>query len=68
MRTGEDTYRISLAVAGFKPDQISITAHQNTLFITGSVNEKQVETPNISTVASPGVRLNGVSTSPTMSK
>ena len=43
MRTGEDNYRISLAVAGFKPEQINLTAHQNTLIITGSVNEKQGE-------------------------
>lgn len=43
VRTGEDTYRISLAVAGFKPEQINVTAHQNTLIITGSVNEKQGE-------------------------
>jgi molecular chaperone IbpA len=43
VRTGEDTYRISLAVAGFKPEQINVTAHQNTLIITGSINEKQGE-------------------------
>jgi molecular chaperone IbpA len=43
LRTGEDRYRISLAVAGFKPEQISVTTHQNTLIITGRVNEKQEE-------------------------
>ena len=43
VRTGEDNYRISLAVAGFKPEQIAITAHQNTLIIAVSVNEKQGE-------------------------
>jgi len=31
VRTGEDTYRISLAVAGFKPEQIDVTVHQNML-------------------------------------
>jgi molecular chaperone IbpA len=41
VRTGEDNYRISLAVAGFKPDQISVTVHQSTLTVTGRVNEKQ---------------------------
>jgi molecular chaperone IbpA len=43
VRTGEDKYRISLAVAGFKPEQISVTVHQNTLTIAGRVNERQVE-------------------------
>lgn len=35
MRTGENSYRISLAAAGFKPDQISVTVQQNTLVVTG---------------------------------
>jgi molecular chaperone IbpA len=35
VRTGEDTYRISLALAGFAPDEITITAQQNKLTITG---------------------------------
>lgn len=34
-RRGEDTYRITLAVAGFKPDEIDITAQQNLLVVTG---------------------------------
>jgi molecular chaperone IbpA len=41
VRTGENTYRISLAVAGFKPDRISVTVNQNMLTITGRVDEKQ---------------------------
>ena len=41
VRTGEDTYRISLAVAGFKPEQVNVTMHQNTLTISGQVNQKQ---------------------------
>jgi len=41
VRTGEDSYRISLAVAGFKPDQINVTVNQNTLTIAGRVDEKQ---------------------------
>jgi len=43
VRTGEDSYRISLAVAGFKPEQISVTAQQNTLTVTGSVYQTQNE-------------------------
>jgi molecular chaperone IbpA len=34
-RTGDDTFEITLAVAGFKPDDISVTAQQNVLTITG---------------------------------
>ena len=41
VRTGEDKYRISLAAAGFKPEQIGVTVRQNTLTITGRVDEKQ---------------------------
>jgi molecular chaperone IbpA len=43
VRTGEDSYRISLAVAGFKPEQINVTVHQNALTITGQVSEKPGE-------------------------
>jgi molecular chaperone IbpA len=35
VRTGEDTYRISLAVAGFSPDDIAVTAQQNLLTVAG---------------------------------
>ncbi len=34
-RLGEDAYRITLAVAGFKPDEIDITAQQNLMVVTG---------------------------------
>ena len=34
-RRGEDAYRITLAVAGFKPAEIDITAQQNLLVIQG---------------------------------
>jgi molecular chaperone IbpA len=36
----EDHYQISLAVAGFAPDDISITAEQNVVTIEGSKPEK----------------------------
>ena len=35
-RYGDENYRISLAVAGFSPEQITITAQQNLLTIAGS--------------------------------
>jgi molecular chaperone IbpA len=38
-RRGEDAYRITLAVAGFKPDDIDITAQQNLLTVKGSRTE-----------------------------
>src|SRR5690606_2738071 len=34
-RTGEDAYRISMAVAGFSEDDISIEAHRNVLTVKG---------------------------------
>ena len=39
-RLTEDRYQISLAVAGFSPDDISITAEQNVVTIEGSKSEK----------------------------
>jgi len=35
-RTGDDSYRISLAVAGFSPRDITITQQQNALIIAGN--------------------------------
>ncbi len=40
-RTGEDAYRISVAVSGFSADEISIEAKENSLIIKGG---KSVET------------------------
>jgi molecular chaperone IbpA len=34
-RLGEDHYQISLALAGFNPDEIAITAEQNVLTVEG---------------------------------
>lgn len=34
-RTGEDQYQISLALAGFAPDEITITAEQSKLTVEG---------------------------------
>ena len=39
-RLGEDSYQISLAVAGFSPDEISITAEQNVVTIEGNKPDK----------------------------
>jgi molecular chaperone IbpA len=34
-RTGEDSYRVSLAVAGFSEDEIDIESHRNVLTVKG---------------------------------
>ena len=34
-RTGEDQYQISVALAGFKPEELTITAKQNVLTVEG---------------------------------
>jgi molecular chaperone IbpA len=35
-KAGEDQYRITMAVAGFSPDEIELTQHESTLLVTGS--------------------------------
>ena len=42
-RRGEDVYRITLAVAGFRPQDIDITAQQNLLVIQGKKREDDPE-------------------------
>ena len=41
-KAGEDSYRLTMAVAGFGPDDIEITAKDNTLVVSGRVGK---ETP-----------------------
>lgn len=43
VRTGENAYRISLAAAGFRPEQINVTVTQNTLIVTGKVDGSKTE-------------------------
>jgi len=40
-RTGENAYRISMAVAGFSEDEISIEAHRNVLTVKGEKAEEE---------------------------
>ena len=40
IKTGENDYRIELAVAGFKPEEIDITAQQNVLIVSGRKAEE----------------------------
>jgi len=34
-KTGEDAYRLTMAVAGFSPAELDITVQENTLLVTG---------------------------------
>jgi molecular chaperone IbpA len=41
-KTGDDTYRLTMAVAGFRPEDLEIVVKDNTLFVSGRiVNEGQ---------------------------
>ena len=45
-RTGENAYRISMAVAGFSDSEISIEAHRNVLTVKGERTEEKSEDGN----------------------
>ena len=36
-RTGDDSYRLTMAVAGFGPDDIELTVKENTLLVAGRI-------------------------------
>jgi molecular chaperone IbpA len=40
IKAGDNDYRIELAVAGFTPDEIDITSHQNQLIVSGRKGEE----------------------------
>ena len=46
IKLGDNDYRIELAVAGFKPDEIDITAQQNVLLVTGRKKDESDEKGN----------------------
>jgi molecular chaperone IbpA len=39
-RTGEETYHVSLALAGFAPDEVTVTAAQNMLTVEGRKDDQ----------------------------
>ena len=51
-RTGDNSYRITVAVAGFKDDELAIETKENTLAIRG---EKQVKQDNAGEVLYQGI-------------
>jgi molecular chaperone IbpA len=40
-KTGDDTYRITMAVAGFSASDINLTAHANSLLVTGKASRDE---------------------------
>jgi len=42
-KTGEDAYRLTMAVAGFSPDELDITVQENTLLVTGKAKQEDEE-------------------------
>jgi molecular chaperone IbpA len=43
VRTGDDSFRICLAVAGFSADELAITAQQNLLLVSGRKAQPQAD-------------------------
>ncbi|SFK93331.1 Hsp20 family protein [Falsiroseomonas stagni] len=42
-KTGEDSYVLTMAVAGFGPEDIDVVAHENTLTVSGKAPQAQAE-------------------------
>ena len=42
-KTGDEDYRITMAVAGFATDEIDITVHENTLTVTGQAKQADAQ-------------------------
>jgi molecular chaperone IbpA len=39
-KTGEDSYRVTMAVAGFSSDELNIVVHENSLTVTGKAKDE----------------------------
>ena len=46
-RTGEDDYRITMALAGFSPDEVELVQKENTLFIAGHKPGEQEQSAEV---------------------
>jgi molecular chaperone IbpA len=42
-KTGEETYRLTMAVAGFVPDEVDVTVHENSLLVSGKSKKEEEE-------------------------
>jgi molecular chaperone IbpA len=40
-KTGEDSYRVTMAVAGFASDELDLVVHENSLTVTGKAKEAE---------------------------
>ncbi len=40
-KTGDDAYRLTMAVAGFARDELDLTVHENTLIVTGKAHKEE---------------------------
>jgi molecular chaperone IbpA len=43
-KTGEDTYRLTMAVAGFRSDELDLTVKDNTLIVSGRMSPEAQKT------------------------
>ena len=70
IKLGDNDYRIELAVAGFKPDEIDITAQQNVLLVSGrKKDESRARRATTTSIAgSPPARSSAASRLPTISR
>ncbi|MFC7538830.1 Hsp20 family protein [Siccirubricoccus deserti] len=71
-KLGEDEYRVTLAVAGFHEDELTVTARQNMLVVAGDRRDREgratvrtVEVARSCTAASPRAPLSAGSNWPT---
>ena len=46
-RTSEDDYRITMALAGFSPDEIELVQKENTLLVAGHKNTDQQQSSEV---------------------
>jgi molecular chaperone IbpA len=42
-KTGEDAYRLTMAVAGFARNEVDVTVHENSLLVTGKAKTEEDE-------------------------
>ncbi len=42
-KTGDDSYRLTMAVAGFSRDELDLTQHENSLIVTGRAKKEEDE-------------------------
>ena len=69
IKLGDNEYRIELAVAGFKSDEIDITAQQNVLIVSGKKSEERATAARTTSIAaSRPARSSAASRLPTISR